>query len=60
MKREYLAKVINDRGLTRGRVPTAVLNVMGARSGDSLIFSFDRFKRSLRASITLEGHEKSC
>lgn len=42
LKDKYLAKVIDDKGLTRGRIPTPVLNLMGARPGDSVIFRLPR------------------
>lgn len=35
---EYRAKVIEDNGLTRGRVPSPLLRVMGARPGDYMVF----------------------
>ncbi len=40
MKRreEYRAKITNDRGLTRGRVPCPLLNEINAHPGDYLIF----------------------
>ncbi len=43
MKRreEYWAKVTDDSGLTRGRVPCPLLSEMGARPGDRLIFRLD-------------------
>jgi hypothetical protein len=43
MKRreEYRAKVTSDNGLVRGRVPCPLLNDMGARRGDYLIFRQD-------------------
>jgi hypothetical protein len=37
-KTDYQAKVIKDGDLTRGRVPTPVLNAMGARPGDYISF----------------------
>ena len=36
---EYQAKVIDDKGLIRGRVPCAILKAVGARPGDYMIFS---------------------
>ena len=42
VKDEYKSKVIDDSGLTRGRIPTPVLNLMGARPGDSVIFHLVR------------------
>jgi hypothetical protein len=43
MKRreEYRAKVTDNSGLIRGRVPCPLLNEMGARPGDYLIFRLD-------------------
>jgi hypothetical protein len=43
MKRreEYRAKVTNDTGLIRGRVPCPLLQVIGARPGDYIIFRPD-------------------
>jgi hypothetical protein len=35
---EYKAKVTDDSGLTRGRVPCPLLSAMNARPGDHLIF----------------------
>ena len=37
-KSEYRSTVIDDNGLTRGRVPSTLLRMMGARPGDDLIF----------------------
>jgi hypothetical protein len=43
MKRreEYRAKITNDGGLTRGRVPCPLLHEINARPGDHLIFRLD-------------------
>ena len=43
MKRreEYRARVTDDSGLTRGRVPCPLLSEMGARPGDLLTFRLD-------------------
>lgn len=43
MKRreEYKARVTDDNGLTRGRVPCPLLSEMGARPGDHLTFRLD-------------------
>jgi hypothetical protein len=43
MKRreEYRAKVTDDSGLTRGRVPCPLLHELRARPGDYLIFRLD-------------------
>jgi hypothetical protein len=37
-KTEYRAKVTVDTGMARGRVPTPLLKVIGARPGDYLTF----------------------
>ncbi|HYG79896.1 MAG TPA: hypothetical protein VD861_05885 [Pyrinomonadaceae bacterium] len=53
MKRreEYRAKITDDGGLTRGRVPCPLLHEMGARPGDYLIFRLDDSgKATLRLS----------
>lgn len=42
VKDEYLSKVVDDSGLTRGRIPTPVLNLIGARPGDSVSFRLAR------------------
>ncbi len=43
MKRreEYRAKITNDSGLIRGRVPCPLLSEINARPGDYLIFRLD-------------------
>ncbi len=43
MKRreEYRAKITNDSGLTRSRVPCPLLQEMGARPSDYLTFRLD-------------------
>ncbi len=43
MKRreEYRARVTDDKGLVRGRVPCPLLTDMGARPGDYLTFRLD-------------------
>ena len=38
-KTEYRARVTDDAGLTRGKVPSPLLRTMGARAGDDMIFS---------------------
>ncbi|HKR01973.1 MAG TPA: hypothetical protein VJT09_14930 [Pyrinomonadaceae bacterium] len=35
---EYQSKVTADTGLTRGRIPCPLLNALGARPGDHLVF----------------------
>jgi len=51
VKAEYQAKVIDDNGLTRGRVPYPILRLLGARAGDFMIFHLsDKDKATLRVS----------
>ncbi|MGB9178047.1 MAG: hypothetical protein WCB68_02280 [Pyrinomonadaceae bacterium] len=38
IRSEYQAKVINDNGLTRGKVPAPLLRQIGARAGDYMIY----------------------
>ena len=40
-REEYRARVTDDNGLTRGRVPCPLLSEMGARPGDYLTFRLD-------------------
>ena len=46
-KSEYWAKVTDDTGLTRGRVPCPLLSAMNARPGDYLIFRLDDSNRAV-------------
>jgi len=57
MKRreEYRAKVTDDSGLTRGRVPCPLLQQMNARPGDYLIF---RLNDSGEIAVRLERPKK--
>jgi hypothetical protein len=48
---EYKARVTNDNGLTRGKVPSPLLRSIGARPGDDMIFRrIDPGKAVLRIS----------
>ena len=40
-REEYRARVTDDGGLKRGRVPCPLLRDIGARPGDRLIFCLD-------------------
>jgi hypothetical protein len=42
---EYQSKVTEDTGLARGRVPAPLLNHIGAKPGDHLIFRVDESGR---------------
>ncbi|HEX8844958.1 MAG TPA: hypothetical protein VF791_09960 [Pyrinomonadaceae bacterium] len=48
---EYQAKVMDDSGLTRGRVPYPILKALGARAGDFMVFRMaDSDKAIMRVS----------
>ena len=57
MKRreEYRARVTSDSGLVRGRVPCPLLQQMGARPGDQIIFRLDE---SGRVAVSLARARK--
>ena len=55
---EYRAKVTDDGGLTRGRIPCPLLSAMNARPGDYIIFRLNdsgkavmRLARARRKSV---------
>ena len=57
----YRSKVTVDTGLTRGRVPCPLLNAMGARPGDQLVFrltdSGEAIVRVSRSRAKSEGRD---
>ena len=38
---EYRAKVTNDAGLVRGKVPSPLIRELGGRPGDYMVFHYD-------------------
>ena len=60
---EYKAKVTVDTGMARGRVPTPLLKLMGARPGDYLTFRLvstgEVVMRLLRAGAKSAGSRKA-
>jgi hypothetical protein len=38
---EFHAKLLEDNGVVRGRIPAPLINQLGGRPGDSLIFRTD-------------------
>ena len=38
---EYQAKVTNDSGILRGKIPSPLVRELGARAGDYIVFSSD-------------------
>ena len=55
-REEYRAKVTDDNGLVRGRVPCPLLTDMGARAGDYLTF---RLEEPNKVVMTLSRLRKS-
>ena len=50
-KSEYKARVTDDAGLVRGKVPSPLLRTMGARPGDYMVFRLaDSGKAVMRIS----------
>ncbi|HEX8843261.1 MAG TPA: hypothetical protein VF791_01255 [Pyrinomonadaceae bacterium] len=47
---EYRAKVTDDAGLTRARVPHPILRELKARAGDYVTFNLNSGKATLRLS----------
>lgn len=62
MKRiTYQAKVTNDSGVIRSRVPAPLLRMMGARPGDHATFRLDgsaAVMRIARAKVKTKGKRK--
>lgn len=56
VKTHYQAKVINDNGLTRGKVPAPLLRQMGARAGDYMMF---RLRGAGKVEMRLSRSKKS-
>ena len=58
-KTQYQAKVINDAGLTRARVPSPLLRTLGAIAGDHVIFCLgDSGKATLHVSRSRKKSSK--
>jgi hypothetical protein len=38
---QYQAKVADDNGIVRGKIPSPLLRVMGARPGNYVVFNWD-------------------
>ncbi|HKQ53105.1 MAG TPA: hypothetical protein VJT74_12090 [Pyrinomonadaceae bacterium] len=55
-REEYRARVTDDNGLVRGRVPCPLLTDMGARAGDYLTF---RLEEPNKVVMTLSRLRKS-
>lgn len=56
---EYQAKVIDDGGLTRGKVPSPLLRAMGARPGDYMIFRLADSGEALMRVARSKGARRS-
>jgi Tol biopolymer transport system component len=42
---EYQAKVTNDSGILRGKIPSPLVRNLGAREGDYIVFNSDQSGR---------------
>lgn len=38
---EYRAKITNDAGIVRGKVPSPLIRELGGRPGDYMVFNYD-------------------
>jgi hypothetical protein len=45
---QYQAKVANDNGIVRGKIPSPLLRVMGARPGNYVVFNWDGENATMR------------
>jgi len=55
---EHQAKVIDDGGIIRSRVPSPLLQTLGARPGDHVVFRHDGLTATLRIMRT-KGKSKT-
>ncbi|MGB7925797.1 MAG: hypothetical protein WCF57_21340 [Pyrinomonadaceae bacterium] len=57
---EYQAKVTNDSGILRGKIPSPLVRELGAREGDYIVFRSDGAgKVAVSVSRTRGGGKKS-
>lgn len=51
---EYGAKIIEDTGILRARVPSPLLRALGARAGDTVLFRYDQANQAWMVSVKRE------
>lgn len=48
---EYRAKITNDAGIFRGKVPSPLIRELGGRPGDYMVFNYDGASKVAAMSI---------
>jgi hypothetical protein len=57
---DYRARIADDSGVVRGKIPSPLVREMGARPGDYMVFSLDSSgKVTVRVSRSKGGAKKS-
>jgi hypothetical protein len=56
--REYQARVTNDAGILRGKIPSPLVRELGARAGDYVVFRSDGAGRVLVSLSRTRGAAK--
>ena len=57
---DYRARIADDSGVVRGKIPSPLVREMGARPGDYMIFSLDSSgKCAVRVARSKGGAKKS-
>jgi hypothetical protein len=55
---EYRARIADDSGVIRGKIPSPLVREMGARPGDYLVFRVDTAGRATVSVSRLKGATK--
>ena len=57
---DYRARIADDSGVVRGKIPSPLVREMGARPGDYMIFSLDSSgKVTVKVSRSKSGPKKA-
>ena len=57
---DYRARIADDSGVVRGKIPSPLVREMGARPGDYMVFSMDSSgKVTVKLSRSKGGDKKS-
>jgi uncharacterized protein (DUF2249 family) len=56
---EYRAKVTDDAGIFRGKVPSPLIRELGGRPGDYMVFQYDGAGRVLMSIARTRGGTKA-
>jgi hypothetical protein len=57
-RNEYRSKVSDDSGIMRGRIPCTLLQDLGARVGDDVVFRLDRTSGKFFLKLSRAKKEK--